>query len=36
MSKLEGLDAAGIATWINGLDRPPRFKRKTQKTQTRA
>jgi len=23
MSKLEGLDAAGITSWINGLDRPP-------------
>ena len=23
MSKVEGLDAAGITAWINGLDRPP-------------
>ena len=31
MSKLEGLDAAGIATWINGLDRPPPVQTKDSK-----
>ena len=31
MSKLEGLDAAGIATWMNGLDRPPPVQTKDSK-----